>query len=151
VADRVTRDALLRLRRLAEEDARRSFAEAQRRVREAQKASERSTERLENSRVILERAKAAKSRAQAAGQRAARELFLSGLRDAVEVARASHRSASRGLQDAELSYEKSRAALEWALRAREAAETQESDRKATERRLRSRREDSAAGDRWRKR
>jgi HlyD family secretion protein len=149
VAERTTRDALLRLRRVHEIDAKRVLVEARGELSRAQAASERA-----NARAVDAEEKLAAARGQAApltaGRLATRERYLGRLRETAEKARERARSLAHAAATAESELERAQKGLEAALRAREAAESRASALAIREQRRRARREDSANDDRWRR-
>jgi len=149
VAERTTRDALLRLRRVHEIDAKRVLVEARADLTRAEAASERAASRAGDAEEKLANARTPAA-APTAGRLAQRERYLGRLRENAHKARARANEAAEAAAKAKAKMEKAQVDLETALRAREAAETREAALVIREQRRRARRDDSANDDRWRR-
>ena len=147
MADRKTRDALLRLRRVNELTAQRDLVDARTALTNAEALSQRAGAWAADADAKLAAAHAEPG-PPTAGRMAARERFVDRLRD--QAARA-HRRAKATAQETARARSKladAQVAVETALRAREAAESQAAALEVRSERQKARREESAVEDRF---
>jgi hypothetical protein len=150
VPNRSTRDVVLRVKQVGELEARRLLEAARDEVAACKALRARAA-------AVLERAEERQRRAEAggdwvrarAGVLATRAIFRGEARARVADAQAALLRAGRAFTAAERAVDRARLAVESAHRAREAAETQKAADDARDARSRSRRDQSAADDRWR--
>ncbi|HZS42444.1 MAG TPA: hypothetical protein VFF06_36690 [Polyangia bacterium] len=148
---RATRDALLKLRRVAELDARRAMEAARADLRKAQSARGRAQAALDAAETTIWRTQLRSSKAGRAGELQARAEFLEVARGDAASAREKLRKAERAVDAAERAAESARSAAELALRAREAAQAYETAQALGAARKQNRRDDASSDDRWRRR
>src|SRR5438105_14861850 len=123
VADRTTRDALLRLRKVNEIGAQRALVDAREELTRAADGNRRAgtTATAADEKLAEARAEASP---RSAGRLAARERFLERLRENAARAWRRAEAARAMLAEADSALQRAQVAVETALRAREAAEAQ---------------------------
>jgi len=148
---RRTRQILLKLRHIEELEARRGLGEAERAVVRASVAVTAVVARAEVARAKLGAATAKPAGGMRAGALAQRENYLVGLRKEVDDLLEQRRVAEQILADAEVRAGKAQETLAAALLALEASAREERHAAEVEARVRDRRLERQAQDRWRPR
>jgi hypothetical protein len=144
-----TREALCRLRRLEELDARRRLEVARVELARALATHGRALEAQERAEARCTSAQKQPLAGGRAGRLAAREAFVDEARAAIAVTVARAAATARAVGAAEHAFETARSTFEAALRARDAADAYRAQQAHTRQRARARRAESAVDDRWR--
>ena len=145
---KATRQALLRLRQLGEVATQKQLDSARRELARVRGRVERAHADLA---ARLDRKRRAEKRTPStAGALLARAEFMSWARDDERSARAQLGEALAILRAAERAVDRARGQVEAALRAREATQAYEAALELAAARARSRRDDAASQDRWRR-